>query len=284
MLGGIEAGGTKFICAVSDDNLNIIEKVSIPTTSPAETFEKVFRFFDKFGLKSIGIGSFGPIDINKDSVNYGYITSTPKKAWRNTDFLGEIKNRYSIPIGWDTDVNVATLGEYILGAGEGKRTSVYLTVGTGIGGGIVYNGQLLNDYVHPEMGHIYTPRYNNESYSGVCDYHQWCLEGLASGPAIEKRYGIKASKLPNDHDAWVMEAHYLAHAVLTYTMILRPDCIILGGGVMNQRHLYPMIREKFREIMNDYLPLPPLEEYIVPPKLGKDSGIIGSLLLAKLQL
>lgn len=284
MLGAIEAGGTKFVCAVSDDELNLIKKVTIPTTTPDETFGAVFAFFDQYELEAIGIGSFGPIDVNPQSEFYGYITSTPKRLWQDTNFLGVFKERYNIPIGWNTDVNAAALGEVTLGAAKDKKSCVYITVGTGIGGGAVINGEPLTGYGHPEMGHIHFPRHKNDSYAGACDFHGDCLEGLAAGPAIEGRYSIKAEELPADHEAWEIEAHYLAHAAISYTMTLSPDCIIFGGGVMQQKHLFKLVREKFADLLGGYLNLPPLDEYIIPTGLGNESGILGSLLLAKQSL
>lgn len=281
LFGGIEAGGTKFICAVSNEDLDILDEISIPTTTPEETFSKVFDFFDKHDLDAIGIGSFGPIDVNKESATYGYITSTPKKSWENINFLDIFKQRYNVPIGWNTDVNVAALGEVTLGAAKDKNSCVYITVGTGVGGGAVINGELLTGFNHPEMGHIYPPKHEEDSFKGICSFHKNCLEGLASGPAIESRYGEKAQNIPENHIAWEIEAHYLAHAALSYTMILSPECIIFGGGVMNQSHLFDLIRDKFNELIGDYLNLPPINEYIIPTGLGNDSGILGSLLLAK---
>lgn len=281
MYGAIEAGGTKFVCAVSDEELNIIERITVPTTTPDETFSKVFNFFDQYSLQSIGIGSFGPIDVNKESNSYGYITSTPKKHWGQTDFVGVFNERYQVPIGWTTDVNAAALGEYTLGVAKEKKSCVYLTVGTGFGGGAIINGELLEAFNHPEMGHFYPKRHVKDAYAGNCIFHGDCLEGLASGPAIEGRYGISAKELPENHEAWEIEAHYLAHAAIAYTTILRPECIIFGGGVMEQQHLFPKIHQKFTELMADYLSLPTVEDYIVPTGLGNQSGIIGSLLLAK---
>lgn len=281
MLGAIEAGGTKFVCAVSDADLNILEKITIPTTNSEETFAAVFDFFDQYELQAIGIGSFGPIDVNPNSKTYGYITSTPKRLWRDTDFLGVFKERYEIPIGWNTDVNAAALAEVTLGAAKDKASCVYITVGTGVGGGAVINGEPLTGLGHPEMGHIHLPRHEKDSYPGFCDYHGDCLEGLAAGPAIEGRFGVKAENLSKDHEAWEIEAHYLAHAAMTYTMTLSPDCIIFGGGVMHQTHLFTLIREKFEDILGEYVNLPALDKYIIPTGLGNDSGILGSLLLAK---
>lgn len=281
MLGAIEAGGTKFICAVSDEDLNIIDKVTIPTTIPEETFKAAFEFFDRYDLEAIGIGSFGPIDIKKDSPTYGYITSTPKRLWKDTDFRGVFQKRYNVPVGWDTDVNAAALGEVTLGTEESIDSCVYITVGTGIGGGAVTDGKTLSGHNHPEMGHFYPRRHEKDNYEGICDYHGDCLEGLAAGPAIEGRYGIKAEQLAADHEAWDIEAYYLAQAAIAFTTILSPSCIIFGGGVMNQEGLIEKVREQFIELLADYLNVPPMDEYIILPRLGNEAGILGSLLLAK---
>ncbi|CUU49301.1 ROK family protein [Clostridium beijerinckii] len=279
--GAIEAGGTKFVCAVSNENLEIIERVSIPTTTPDETMKSVFEFFDKYNLEAIGIGSFGPIDVNKKSKTYGYITTTPKLAWANYNFVEIIKDRYNIPIGWTTDVNAAALGELKKGAAFGLQSCVYLTVGTGIGGGAVINGQLLEGYGHPEMGHILVRMHSNDKYEGSCPYHSNCLEGIASGPAIEERWGKKAYELEDNKEVWRIEAFYLAQAVMAYTLILSPERIVLGGGVMKQRQLFPLIRTELEQLMKKYVAMPNLDEYIVPPGLGDNSAIIGCLLLAQ---
>ncbi|MFT8340887.1 ROK family protein [Clostridium beijerinckii] len=279
--GAIEAGGTKFVCAVSNENLEIIERVSIPTTTPDETMKSVFEFFDKYNLEAIGIGSFGPIDVNKKSKTYGYITTTPKLAWANYNFVEIIKDRYNIPIGWTTDVNAAALGELKKGAAFGLQSCVYLTVGTGIGGGAVINGQLLEGYGHPEMGHILVRMHSNDKYEGSCPYHSNCLEGIASGPAIEERWGKKAYELEDNKEVWRIEAFYLAQAVMAYTLILSPERIVLGGGVMKQRQLFPLIRTELEQLMKKYVAMPNLDEYIVPSGLGDNSAIIGCLLLAQ---
>lgn len=281
MLGAIEAGGTKFVCAVSDDELNIIEEITIPTTEPMETFNKIFEFFDRFKLKALGIGSFGPIDTNKESETYGYITSTPKQFWKDTSFQKVFEERYNIPVGWNTDVNAAALGEVELGAAKGMDSCVYITVGTGIGGGAYVNGEPLTGLSHPEMGHFYPKRHEEDQYGGFCAFHGDCLEGLASGPAIEGRFGIKAEELEKDHLAWEIEAHYLAQAAIAYTTILSPSCIIFGGGVMKQSHLIDKVRVKFEELLKNYLELPAVEDYLILPGLGDKSGITGSFLLAK---
>ncbi|MCA9765929.1 MAG: ROK family protein [Carnobacterium sp.] len=284
MYGAIEAGGTKFVCAISDEQGELKEKISIPTTTPEEILGHVFKYFDSFELSAIGIGSFGPIDVNPTSPTYGYVTTTPKTAWKNFDFLGAVKKRYAIPVGWTTDVNAAALGEVKKGAAIGLSSCVYLTVGTGIGGGAVVNGELLSGYGHPEMGHIMVRLHPDETFKGTCPYHGNCLEGVAAGPAIEQRYGKKGHELAEDSAVWEMEAYYIAQALVNYTLIVSPERIVLGGGVMKQAQLFPLIRQEFEKLMGGYVELPPLEEYIVPPALGDNAGITGCLLLAAEQL
>lgn len=280
MLGAIEAGGTKFVVAVSNEDLSIVERVSFPTTTPEETFTHVFNFFDQYELEAIGVGSFGPIDVNPNSATYGYVTSTPKAGWQHTDFVGKLKDRYQVPVGWTTDVNAAALGELNKGAAFGKDSCLYLTVGTGVGGGAVINGEPLEGFGHPEMGHLLVRRHKNDDFSGTCPFHKDCLEGLAAGPAIEKRYGEKAQNLSEEKSVWEVEAYYLAQALMSYTLILSPEKIILGGGVMKQSQLFPLIREKFSELLNDYVATPELTDYIVPPALEDNAGITGCLILA----
>lgn len=280
MYGAIEAGGTKFVCAVSDEKLNIVERVSVKTTVPGETMDLVFKFFDKFELKSIGVGSFGPIDVNKKSKTYGYITNTPKKGWANYDFVGAIKAKYNIPVGWTTDVNAAALGELKKGAAANLDSCLYLTVGTGIGGGAVVNGKLLEGYGHPEMGHILVRKHKDDTYEGNCPFHNTCLEGVAAGPAIEARWGKKAYELADKNEVWEMEAYYIAQGLMTYTLTLSPERIVLGGGVMKQVQLFPLIRKELEKLMANYVSMPNLDEYIVPPALGDNAGITGCLLLA----
>ncbi|MGX6978644.1 ROK family protein [Vagococcus elongatus] len=284
MFGAIEAGGTKFVCAVSDEKLEIIEKVSIPTETPDVTMAAVFGFFDQYELKSMGVGSFGPIDVNEKSDTYGYITSTPKIKWQNYNFLGALKTRYGVPIAWTTDVNAAAYGELTYGAGKGKQSCIYLTIGTGVGGGGVVNGQLLQGFGHPEMGHIRVTRLEGDTFSGVCPYHGDCVEGLVSGPALEKRTGQKGQTLAEDDPVWKIQANYIAQALMNYTLVLSPEAIILGGGVMQQAHLFSLIHEEFEKVINGYVSYPELDKYILPTGLGSNSGIIGCLQLAKEKL
>lgn len=280
MLGAIEAGGTKFVCAVGDENGLIIDRIQLPTTIPAETIQKVVDFFKQYPVKAIGIGSFGPIDVNRDSSTYGYITSSPKTAWKDYPFVQALKDHFSIPIGFNTDVNAAALGEATFGAAKGLDSCLYITIGTGIGAGAIVQGKLLQGLSHPEMGHILVRRHPNDDYAGKCPYHNDCLEGLAAGPAIEARWGENAANLVNRTEVWEMEGYYIAQALMQYILILSPKMIILGGGVMNQKQVFPSIYKYLKDLVNEYVSLPDLWEYIVRPGLGDNAGITGALMLA----
>lgn len=288
LLGAIEAGGTKFVCAVGTgpDDVRAIER--FPTTTPGETLAHVVAFFRDHpaaqGLKAVGIGSFGPVDPNPASTTYGFIITTPKPGWAQTDFAGTIGRALGVPIAFDTDVNAAAVGEHRWGAAQGLDTFVYMTVGTGVGGGGLVRGRRMRGLVHPEMGHIPVPRAPGDAFAGNCPFHGDCLEGMASGPAIEVRWGRPASELPPGHEAWAMEAHYLAAALHTFVCMLSPQRIILGGGVMHQEHLFPLIRTRLRQRLNGYVQAPALSEgidaYVVPPALGDRAGVLGALALA----
>ncbi len=282
-IGCIEAGGTKFVCAIMDEDRNIVERVSIPTSSPEETFDQMFAFFDGFELDAIGIASFGPIDLDKESETYGYFTTTPKPGWAFTSFAKVMEERYGVPVGFDTDVNAAALAELKYGAGVGFDHLVYFTVGTGIGGGVIVNNQMVHGMMHPEFGHILVRRHPSDDFKGACTYHDDCLEGMASGFAMEQRWGIKGDQLSSDHIAWEIEAYYLAQACINAIMAVSPQRIVLGGGVMNQGHLFPLIRKNVSKIVNDYIQSPlirDLDTYIVPPGLKDQSGIMGAYALA----
>lgn len=283
-LGAVEAGGTKFVCAVGNEQGQILQRVSFPTTTPEETMEKVVAFFQHHSLSAIGIGSFGPVDLNLESPHYGYITMTPKVAWRNFDIFGKLKKHFLIPIGFDTDVNAAALGEKIWGAARDVDSCIYMTVGTGIGVGAIVEGELLHGLNHPEMGHIFIRRHPSDQYEGKCPYHKECLEGLAAGPAISERWGKAGVELQEQDEVWEMEAYYLAQALVNYLLILSPEKMIIGGGVMEQQQLYPLIRKNVKEMLNDYVHheaiLSSIEKYIVPPELDQNAGICGALALA----
>jgi fructokinase len=280
MLGAIEAGGTKFVCAVGDETGKIIDRIQIPTTVPEETMLEVFQFFKKYPIEAIGIGSFGPIDVNVESPTYGFITSTPKLAWKDYPFVQAIKEAFSVPVGFNTDVNAAALGEATFGAAKGLDSCLYMTIGTGIGAGAIVQGKLLQGLSHPEMGHTIIRRHPNDSYQGKCPYHHDCFEGLAAGPAIEERWGEKGNNLVERDEVWDLEGYYIAQALMQYILILSPKKIILGGGVMNQKQVFTYIYKYLPELINDYVSLPELSNYIVSPGLGDRAGITGSLLLA----
>lgn len=284
IFGALEAGGTKMVCAIGDENGRIYDKLSIPTETPANTMPKIIDYFKKENISALGIGCFGPIDVNPHSPTYGYITSTPKIAWRNYDIVGMMKDALQVPIGFDTDVNGSALGEVTFGCAQGLESVVYVTIGTGVGLGVYLNGQLLHGMLHPEAGHILLRKREDDSYRGKCPYHGNCLEGLAAGPAIEERWGAKAYTLEQDHKAWELEAFYIAQAITNYIYTYSPNKIILGGGVMHQEHLFPLIRKMVKELNADYITtkeLQDLDTYIVPASLQDDQGILGALELGK---
>lgn len=285
-LGAIEAGGTKFVVCIGDENGNVIDRASFPTETPEKTMANVFRYFDDKDIEALGVGSFGPIDPDKNSPTYGYITTTPKPGWGNYNIMGALQQRYDIPMGFDTDVNGAALGEATFGAAQGLDSALYLTVGTGIGGGAIIGGQLVHGLLHPEMGHMKMIVREDDHYQGTCPYHGTCLEGLAAGPAIEGRWGIKGSELPEDHKAWDLEAYYLGQACANYILTLSPKKIILGGGVMHQKQLFPMIHKYVQKMLNGYvakeeITTDKIKDYIVYPGLADNAGLCGGLALAK---
>ncbi|NMO96050.1 ROK family protein [Paenibacillus lemnae] len=285
-LGAIEAGGTKFVCGIGTEDGTVIERTSFPTTTPEETMAQVFQFFEGKGVEAIGAGFFGPIDPVIGSPTYGSITTTPKPYWSNFNVVNALKGRFDVPVGFDTDVNGAALGEYTLGAAQGLDSCLYITIGTGVGAGAVVGGKLVHGLSHPEMGHILVRRHPDDKYEGTCPYHKDCLEGLAAGPSLGKRWGTAGAELTPDHPAWDMEAYYLAQALMNYVLILSPQRIVMGGGVMKQPQLFPLVRTKLQELLNGYVPHPSLsegiEQYIVPPQLGDNAGLCGALALGKL--
>ncbi|RYM05036.1 ROK family protein [Sporolactobacillus sp. THM7-7] len=284
-LGGIEAGGTKFVCAIGDENGKIYARERVATEEPKVTIPKVIAFFRQFDIESLGIGSFGPVDLNKESPTYGHITSTPKLAWANFPFVKTMEEALNVPVGFSTDVNGAALGELHQGAGKGLDGCLYITVGTGIGAGLIAGHRLLQGMSHPEMGHVLLRRHPEDHFDGICPYHHDCLEGIASGPALEAHWGKPASELADQPLVWEIEAEYLAQALMQYVLIVSPKRIIMGGGVMKQEQLFPMIRTRLQELLAGYVDLPELKsrinEYVVPPALGDNAGITGALILAK---
>jgi fructokinase len=288
LFGGIEAGGTKFVWAVGSGPDDLSAEVRFPTTTPEETLGRAIDYFKSQAepVAAIGVGTFGPVDPNPESPRFGFITTTPKPGWAETDFVGALQAEFDVPVGFDTDVNAAALGEHRWGAAQGLETFLYLTIGTGIGGGAMVEGNLLHGLIHPEMGHIFVPHdWERDPYGGFCPYHGDCFEGLAAGPAIEGRWGQRAEALPEDHPAWELEAEYIASALANFVMILSPQRMILGGGVMEVPRLFPLVRKKTQHKLNGYVQMPEIleeiESYIVPPGLGNKSGVLGAIALAR---
>ena len=291
LFGGIEAGGTKFVCVVGSGPHDIRGEVRFPTTSPTKTLGEVLRFFREQQaqhgpLGAIGIGSFGPVDLHPDSKQFGFITGTPKVGWANTDVAGPFRRELGVPVAFETDVNASAVGEWRFGAARGLHTFVYLTVGTGIGGGGLVGGQLMHGLVHPEMGHVRIPHDPGvDPFPGSCPFHRDCLEGLASGPAMAARWGRPSETLPAEHAGWALEARYLALALVGFVCTLSPQRIVVGGGVMDQPQLLPLVRQELKTLLNGYIQAPEvldeMDGYVVAPALGGRSGVIGALVLAE---
>jgi len=289
--GGIEAGGTKFVCAAGRGPDALTALARFPTTTPEETLPQVIRFFKNLPepVQAVGIGSFGPVDPNPASPTYGQITTTPKPGWAHFNLLDAVQSELGVPAAFDTDVNAAALGEYRWGAAQGLATFIYLTIGTGIGGGIMMEGKPLHGLIHPEMGHIRLPHnWDSDPFAGICPFHGDCLEGLASGPAIEARWKQRAETLPPEHPAWELETHYIALSLVNFITTLSPQRIILGGGVMQAPQLLPLIRAEVQTLLNGYIQSPEIlariEQYIVPPALGGQAGVLGAIALAERHL
>ena len=291
LYGGIEGGGTKFVCAIGTGPDDIRAETRFPTTTPDETISQAARFFQEqekeFGsIDGLGVACFGPLDPDLASPSYGYILPTPKPGWANVDIVGGLQSELHVPICFDTDVNGAALAEARWGSAQGCDPALYLTFGTGIGGGALVNGHLLHGLLHPEMGHIRIPHdLVRDPFAGVCPFHGDCFEGLASGTAIEKRWGQRAETLPIDHPAWDLEAQYIALALANFIFSLAPQKIVIGGGVAQQAHVLPLVHKKVQMILNDYvqsaLVKQKIAEYIVLPGLGGRAGVLGAIALAE---
>lgn len=285
-IGAIEAGGTKMVMAIGNEQGEIIERMSIPTETPQSTMPKLIAFFKEREIEKLGIGSFGPVCLDKENKKYGHILETPKLTWRNYDILGDLKRGLQVPCYLDTDVNAAAVGEATWGNARDVRNSIYITVGTGIGAGIIVDGKPVHGLMHPEAGHILVKRCEDDTFAGCCPYHHDCLEGMASGPAIERRWGISAKELQDKTQVWELEAYYLAQAIMNYILILSPQRIILGGGVMHQEQVLPLIRNKVKELLQGYICMPELEDmehFIVTPGLQDNQGIMGCIQLTQME-
>ena len=283
LYGAIEAGGTKMVCAVGDENGRIIEQVSIPTKNPDETMPKIIEYFKNKEIKALGIACFGPIELDKASPKYGHIQDTPKLLWSDYDIVGTMEKALGVPVGFDTDVNGSMLGEATWGAAKDLTDAIYITIGTGIGGGILSGGKLVHGMLHPELGHMKLVKAENDTYAGKCPFHATCFEGLAAGPAIEERWGKPAKELADRTEVWELESFYIAQALSNLILTLSPKVIILGGGVMHQLQLFPLIRKKVKENINGYIKtdeLNDMDSYIIPAALNDDQGIMGCIRLA----
>lgn len=284
LFGSIEAGGTKFVCAVGNEDYQVKERCVIPTTNPQETISRVINYLKQFDVAAISVASFGPIEIKKTAPNYGYITTTPKKGWANTDIVGMIKAAIKVPIFFTTDVNGSAYGEYVMSrlSNEDISSLVYYTIGTGVGGGAIIDGKVLGGIGHPEMGHVLVKRHPADSnFSGICPYHRDCLEGLVSGPTFAKRLGKKGEDVPLTDPVWAILSYYVAQAALQATFILRPDKIVFGGGVVSELFL-EKVRQEFAQLLNDYVQVPDLTQYITMPAIAENgSATVGNFALAK---
>ena len=284
LYGALEAGGTKMVCAIGDENGNILERISIPTRTPAETMGPMIDFFRGKGIRALGIGCFGPVDLKKGSRTYGYITSTPKLAWQNYPIVAEFEKALGVPVGFDTDVNAAALGEATWGCTRDVENSIYITVGTGVGVGVIIGGKPYHGMLHPEGGHILLARHPDDPMVGSgCPFHENCLEGLAAGPSLEKRWGVKGAELSGRKEVWELEAYYIGQAIADYILLLSPERIVLGGGVTHQEGLLALIRQETAKQLAGYIrtaAIDHLDSYIVGVSLNDNQGVMGAVKLA----
>ncbi len=288
-IGALEAGGTKMVLAIYQEDGTELERITLPTETPEITMPKMIAFFREHNIDALGVGSFGPLDLNPDSPTYGYITSTPKLAWKDYPLLEKLLDGQDIPAGIDTDVNAAIIAEVEQGAARGCQNAVYVTIGTGVGGGVYSNGKTVHGLLHPEVGHaLLKPHPDDPNPRGVCPYHESCVEGLAAGPAIGARVQGDAKDLPDDHPTFALEAYYLAQMCVNLIMTLSPERIILGGGVMQRESLIKQVREETLRQLGGYIQHPAIlehiDEYIVTPDLFPVSGLVGSFLIGKAAL
>lgn len=285
VFGSIEAGGTKFVCAIGNENFETLEKTQFSTTTPKETIDKTIEYFKKFEekLASISLASFGPIDLNPNSKTYGYITSTPKPNWSNINILDMLESHFNIPVYFTTDVNASAYGEYVVRDNIGNL--VYYTIGTGIGAGIIQEGKLICGISHPEAGHTLVKLHETDlenDFYGVCPFHKGCLEGMAAGPSLEARTGIKGENIEQNDEVWDIQAFYIAQSAIQATLMFRPQVIVYGGGVMSQEHMLKRVHTQFRNLLNNYVETPDVKSYIVTPIVKENgSATIGNFALAK---
>jgi fructokinase len=287
LYGGIETGGTWCVCALGTGSGELRVREQFPTTTPDETLERIVAFFDRHPSPvAVGIGSFGPVDLDAQSATWGYVTTTPKPGWQHTPVASVLRDRLDVPVAFETDVNAAALAEQHWGAGHGHPSICYLTIGTGIGGGLVIDGKPVHGLVHPEVGHLRIPHDRDaDPFAGSCPVHGDCWEGLASGPAMEERWGKPPQELPDEHPGWALEGEYLALGILSIVCVASPHRVIVGGGVLGHSGLMELVRRRLRELIAGYLDTrlldADIDQYVVPPALGDDAGVLGAIALAK---
>jgi fructokinase len=289
LYGGVETGGTWCVCALGTGPGELVAHDRFPTGPPQETLDRIVAFFATDAHPApaaIGLGSFGPVDADPQSPTWGSVTTTPKPGWAHTPVGGVLRDRLGVPVAFDTDVSAAALGEQRWGAGRDAPSLCYLTVGTGVGAGLLVDGRPLHGLVHPEAGHLRVPHDTvRDPFVGVCPFHGDCWEGLAGGPALSARWGIQARDLPDEHPAWALEAEYLALGILSIVMVASPHRVVLGGGVMERAPLLGLVRTRLRELVGGYLEAPLLgadiDRFLVRPELGDDAGVLGAIVLAQ---
>lgn len=284
LYGALEAGGTKMVMGIADAQGRILHSQTIPTRTPAQTVPEIIAYFRAHPVCTLGVATFGPVQVHPEHPDYGTILHTPKLAWQGYPLCQQLSAALDVPCACDTDVNAAALAEVRLGAARGLRSCLYLTIGTGIGGGLYCEDRLVHGMLHPEWGHmLLAPRADDPAPDGFCPFHRHCAEGLAAGPAIEKRWGMAGSLLPADHPAIDLEAWYLAQLCVNAMMAVSPERILLGGGVMQCSGLLPRVRSYVAQMQNGYLATPQLSDmdtYIQTPALYPVSGLVGAALLA----
>lgn len=281
--GALEAGGTKMVCAIGNEEGKILEQISVPTVTPEETMPAIIEYFKDKDIKALGVACFGPVDLDRNSPTYGYILKTPKLPWANYNIVGELKAALGVPVGFDTDVDGSLLGEVTWGSARGLSDVVYITIGTGVGGGVLSGGKIVHGMLHPEMGHMKLIPAPGDNYPGKCPFHGNCLEGMAAGPAIGDRWGAPGKDLVDRDEVWELESEYIAQAITNLIFTISPQKIILGGGVMHQLQLFPLIRKKVTGKVNGYIEtkeLSDMDSYICPAGLNDDQGIMGAIKLA----
>jgi fructokinase len=288
VFGGVETGGTWTVCALGRDPADVVAHDRFPTTDPAQTLDRIVGFFSAHERPAaIGVGSFGPAEVDPGSPRWGEVTTTPKPGWQHTPVATVIAERLGVPVSFDTDVAAAAIGEHRWGAGRGAPSLCYLTVGTGIGAGLLLNGAPWHGLVHPEVGHLRIPHDRDaDPFGGICPIHGDCWEGLASGAALAARWGMPAEQLSADHPGWELEARYLAFGILSIVCTVSPHLVVAGGGVFDHPALMAMVRTQVRELLGGYLETPLLlgdiDRYLVAPELGDDAGVFGAIAMAEL--